>query len=81
MYAFMRTTNNFLIKVYEQGDDWQAMIFKPDGSKLCERWATIYLDKNHYPGAKRQSLHWAFETGCQEAKCEFDSELVRIVEG
>jgi hypothetical protein len=78
MYAFLKTKNDWLIKVYDQGDDWQAVIFKPNGQKLCERWVTILLDENHYPGAKRVSLDRAFEAGCQEAKEEFDKEAILI---
>ena len=78
MYAFMRTDAGYLLKAYEQGDDWQIVIIKPDGQKLCERWVTIWRDENHYLGAKSDSLKHAFSRACDEAKADFDSRSIQV---
>ena len=37
MKAFSRLPDGTLHKVYDKGDDWQAITIKPDGS-TSERW-------------------------------------------
>lgn len=78
MYAFMKTANNYLIKAYDHGDDWQVVLVDPNRTTVCERWVSLWKDENHYPGARRASLEKAFSRGCDQAGAEFNADAIHV---